>query len=690
LSAPGEPEVVVISADNHRAELYGETETQGSWPEIEAVLHQRICEAVASGHPVIVDATHVRRPWRLALVQALELPAPVEWIGWWLKTPLATCLEWNQQRSRQVPPAVIIAMAKALEDKHFQPSHKAGRREGFASIVEIELQELAGDLEAFLQGKLNKLDQSIRAGNNKLAKVALHGYSRMLDIERLLYLIRLLSRFPELSTDDAATRNELEALVSPLPEGDLAERAAAFLSHLHGRCYGDAAAIRVDLQWLDDQDFCRVDASRSAIAPPPPRPGNGSVHGGMPALADRSLFVRVFTLLRHVLQTPFDRQTDGTLRLHLIERLKDIPGAYQTFDGDNLRKDFQNLLTPYGFRVQNDNVRHGYALGTALLSAPRLREVHAVVRDAAVRLSDPTAQVLLKELEDRLRWGDIEFEQQPPVRAFANRSIISPALVRSDCLAAEGKAEPLETAIVERRWVLLDRYVQASRFDLSPAGELRVWPLQLLFHNIGWYLVFEEGSSGGTEGLIRCERLDRISLRTSDARSQRSEEDHRMALIRLSRLLHCCGGIFFGWDAAAQRELANEDPRIRGRQLETLRFSCLPEIFAFIREGLQRYPIEQVRLSNKRKGDTWWHHPKAPHVLKPNDADDTHPYPVEIDLPRWTLAEDIDLRNWLYGFGGGIRIESPQALKDDHINKLRGALLAYGHPGHRIHVQGIP
>ena len=674
VSSPGGAEAVVISTDDLRAELFGEASIQGPWPEIEALLHKKIREAIVYGHPVIVDATHVRRPWRLAIVQALELPAPVEWIGWWLKTPLSSCQEWNRQRSRQVPEALIESMAKALEDKRFQPS----RREGFATVVEIALQLLEGNLDDYLKAELQRLDQKIRGGNNKLAKVELHGYSRMLDLERLLYLIRLLSRFPELSTADAATRSELEALVSPLPEGDLADRAAVFLGHLHGLCYGNAAAIRADLEWLSEQGFCRVDASCSAITPPPPSPGNGSVHGGMPPLADKSLFVRVFTLLRHVLQTPFDRQTDGTLQLHLIERLKDIPGAYQSFDGHNLRKDFENLLTPYGFRMSNDNVRHGYALGMAILSAPRLREIHGVVRDAAVRLSDPTAQDLLKELEDRLRWGGVEFEQQPPVRAFANRSIISPALVRSDSLAAEGKAEPLETAIVERRWVLLDRYAQASRFDLSPTGELRVWPLQLLFHNIGWYLVFEEGGSGGSEGLIRCERLDRISLRTSDARSRRSEEEHRRALTRLSRLLHYSGGIFFGTDAAAQLELASEDPRIRGRQLETLRFSCIPEIFAFIREGLQRYPIEQVRLSKKRKVDTWWHHPKAPHVLKPNGADESHPYPVEIDLPRWTLAGDIDLRNWLYGFGGGIRIESPQSLKEDHISKLRGALQSYG------------
>ncbi len=66
-----------------------------------------------------------------------------------------------------------------------------------------------------------------------------------------------------------------------------------------------------------------------------------------------------------------------------------------------------------------------------------------------------------------------------PVRAFANRSIVSSALVRPDSLAAERQAEALETAIVERRRIELERYVSAASFPGSPLGSFLVWPLQL-------------------------------------------------------------------------------------------------------------------------------------------------------------------------------------------------------------------
>ena len=45
--------------------------------------------------------------------------------------------------------------------------------------------------------------------------------------------------------------------------------------------------------------------------------------------------------------------------------------------------------------------------------------------------------------------------------------------------------------------------------------------------------------------------------------------------------------------------------------------------------------------------------------------DDTHPYPIEIDLPKWTVQEDIDFRRWLLGFREGIVVESPEEFVDE-------------------------
>ena len=72
---------VVLSTDVVRGELFGDAAVQGPWRDIEARLHQRIRDSVAAGTPVIVDATHARRPWRLAITQALTQPPGDPWPG---------------------------------------------------------------------------------------------------------------------------------------------------------------------------------------------------------------------------------------------------------------------------------------------------------------------------------------------------------------------------------------------------------------------------------------------------------------------------------------------------------------------------------------------------------------------------------------------------------------------------------
>jgi predicted kinase len=695
LTLPGEPPALLLSTDAIRAEVFGDAAVQGPWIDIQQRLQQRLIEAIAAGIPVIIDATHARRPWRLALTQGLLLPAPVEWIGWWLYTPLPTCLEWNRLRERQVPEAVIQEMAAALADPHFGPS----RAEGFAALCAV-VPTHHDDLEPLLAAELAALDRRIRSARARETHWQLHGYSRLLDVERLLFLIRLLSRYPELDAADPITREQLEAIVSPLPSGDLAEQAAAFLDRLHGECFGDAGAIRGDLAWLEANGFCfggeTLAPIRLAELPAAPHTGSiqGGVHGGHPPMGDGPVFQRVMTLLRHLLHQPFDRDPGSTLTLHeqLIAATAAIPGGYLPGETATLRKDLEKLLTPYGFRDAHDNVRHGYALGTAVLPAPRLREIQALVQQAAGRLADPSAQPLLAELEQRLAWAGLD-EPTPPLRLYARHGVVDTTLVRRESLAAPRGAEAIERAIAQRRRVLLKRFSSAGSHDGTTigdgSGEWRVWPLQLIFHHVGWYLCVEEDVIGQEHGLIRCERLDRLALQSASTRSgslrsgpndglRRSPERQHAALQRLERLLHHSGGIHFGDDIKAQLALASRSPGARAGVLQTLRFSATPWAFAFLREGMGRYPREQVRFSKPLPGDSWWHHPDAPHVLEPNAPTDSHPYPLELDLPSWTLTADIDLRTWLYGFGEGNRVEAPAELREELVNRCRAMLAVHG------------
>jgi hypothetical protein len=55
-----------------------------------------------------------------------------------------------------------------------------------------------------------------------------------------------------------------------------------------------------------------------------------------------------------------------------------------------------------------------------------------------------------------------------------------------------------------------------------------------------------------------------------------------------------------------------------------------------------------------------------------------YPYPVEIDLPIWTLEQDRDLQAWLFRFGAGIRIEKPESLRELHQRIAEKVVTVYG------------
>jgi hypothetical protein len=54
---------------------------------------------------------------------------------------------------------------------------------------------------------------------------------------------------------------------------------------------------------------------------------------------------------------------------------------------------------------------------------------------------------------------------------------------------------------------------------------------------------------------------------------------------------------------------------------------------------------------------------------------------VQILLPAWTVQHDWDLRNWLFRWGDGVRIESPIELKHRHWTTAQGVVNLYTQPG---------
>ena len=157
---------------------------------------------------------------------------------------------------------------------------------------------------------------------------------------------------------------------------------------------------------------------------------------------------------------------------------------------------------------------------------------------------------------------------------------------------------------------------------------------------------------------------------------------------RLQRLLHVCGGLYFGnviEDQLAvlpqpdRRKTTDRSAKNAPDPYALLRFACTPTVFRLIREEPRRFAPEHTAYARPIPGHDIG--PASPlDTLEPNAATDSHPYPVEIRLPRWTVEEDWDLRNWLFRWGAGIRIENPTSLREQQLQQSRDVLALYDKP----------
>ena len=124
-----ENNAVILSSDRIRAELYGAEHIQGIWQEIEAVLYDRIKNAIKADKNIILDSTHFKKEYRAKIIKNFAKYSEIS--AYYFNYPFALIYSLNKRRARRVPFDVLAAIYEHL--KNAPPT----LAEGFKSIKKM-------------------------------------------------------------------------------------------------------------------------------------------------------------------------------------------------------------------------------------------------------------------------------------------------------------------------------------------------------------------------------------------------------------------------------------------------------------------------------------------------------------------------------------------------------------------------
>lgn len=106
-------DIVYLSLDELRVELYGDVNDQDHNGEIFQEMNRRAVESVKNGNHVIYDATNISRKKRKGILQ--QLPKGTVKKAFVVVTSYPTILKQNENRERTVPKEVIDEMYKNMQ-----------------------------------------------------------------------------------------------------------------------------------------------------------------------------------------------------------------------------------------------------------------------------------------------------------------------------------------------------------------------------------------------------------------------------------------------------------------------------------------------------------------------------------------------------------------------------------------------
>jgi WYL domain len=336
---------------------------------------------------------------------------------------------------------------------------------------------------------------------------------------------------------------------------------------------------------------------------------------------------------------------------HLATKLGiDLP----TYSIHTLRKDLATLRH-YSI-LESRYYRQGFYLGTGALSWAELKLAIAALHTQAKHQGDTQARRVYDQITRRLRGANLDLQGELfyPVRSHSTR-----ATTYTDPDEMARKREYRNT-LFHHSDVLEAAILQGSPLELffKPKQQfIQVYPLQLLYRDVGWYLLCEDYA----DGHLMTYRMDRLSQHQQPlANPGRGTELQLMRLGVAEQLLENGWGVFLGDRVEQQQELAGTLP------LQSVQVRFFERAIALIAEGERRHPRQQVCLPNG----------KVLQNLEQTQLKNLDYVDYQVPLPGRSLEEFL---RWVNRYMHLAQVLAPAQLAAKH-RSLAQALVERYHP----------
>ncbi len=378
--------------------------------------------------------------------------------------------------------------------------------------------------------------------------------------------------------------------------------------------------------------------------------------------ADRASFERMMLLVATLLQypgvgcadvmaSPTDEHHNALeeVRSRLQQVARDCGVVIPDYAVATLRKDLETLRR-YGI-LDRRMYRWGYYLGTGVMTRQELQVAINALASQAKYQGDSQTRLIYQALTKRLRGLDLELAGHffYPVRSYLNRAINH---TDPEEMMAKGQhrdtlfhqLEVVEQAIYQGQTIEISR---GTNLYGTRLGVMQIVPLQLVYHDIAWYLIYECDN-----GLLAVGRVNRFKdyckIITHVGRGLQAQQ---LSLDNAHKLLRNGWGLNLG-------DMEQQQLELQGRlSKETVKVRFFPPVSAFILEGELRHPQQKVIAGN---------------------VDETTGKPVYVDYIIKLPARSLDeFSFWVYRYMDKAVVLSPSALVEKHRQAAQALVTQY-------------